>query len=45
MTYAYNDPAAFKDDVLRGFALAYSEYVDRVEGAAGFGRAGRWMAR
>ena len=24
MTHVYNDPAEFKDDVLRGFAAAYS---------------------
>ena len=40
MTYVYNDPAAFKDDVIRGFAAAYPQYVDRVEGASGFVRAG-----
>src|SRR5687767_5163772 len=40
MTHVYNDPAEFKDDVLRGFAAAYSHYVQRVEGASGFVRAG-----
>ena len=40
MTYVYNDPAAFKDEVLAGFALAYPDHVQRVEGAAGFVRAG-----
>lgn len=40
MTYVYNDPANFKEDVLRGFALAFGSYVDRVEGASGFVRAG-----
>ncbi len=40
MTYVYNDPADFKDDVLRGFAAAYPSYVDRVKGASGFVRAG-----
>ena len=40
MTYVYNDPAEFKNDVLRGFAAAYRGYVDRVEGASGFVRAG-----
>ena len=40
MTYVYNDPAQFKDDVLRGFAAAFSQYVQRVEGASGFVRAG-----
>src|SRR5919112_1791242 len=40
MTYVYNDPAEFKDDVLKGFAAAYPQYVSRVEGASGFVRAG-----
>lgn len=40
MTHVYNDPANFKEDVLRGFALAYRQYVDRVVGASGFVRAG-----
>ena len=40
MTHVYNDPANFKEDVLRGFALAYPGYVDRVDGASGFVRAG-----
>ncbi len=40
MTYVYNDPDDFKDDVLRGFAAAYPSYVDRVKGASGFVRAG-----
>ncbi|MCW2803017.1 MAG: D-erythrulose kinase [Propionibacteriaceae bacterium] len=40
MTHVYNDPAEFKDDVIRGFAAAYAPYVDRVEGASGFVRAG-----
>src|SRR4051812_34121131 len=40
MTHVYNDPANFKEDVLRGFALAFPTYVDRVEGASGFVRAG-----
>jgi D-erythrulose 4-kinase len=33
MTYVYNDPAEFKSDVLKGFAAAYPQYVQRVEGA------------
>ena len=40
MTYVFNDPADFKDDVLRGFAAAYPNYVQRVPGASGFVRAG-----
>lgn len=40
MTHVYNDPANFKEDVLRGFALAHGSYVDRVEAASGFVRAG-----
>jgi D-erythrulose 4-kinase len=40
MTFVFNDPAEFKDDVLRGFVAAYSTYVDRVQGASGFVRAG-----
>lgn len=40
MTHVYNDPAEFKNDVIRGFAAAYRGYVDRVEGASGFVRAG-----
>ncbi|MCW2810698.1 MAG: Glycerone kinase [Friedmanniella sp.] len=40
MTHVYNDPATFKDDVIRGFALAYPRYVQRVAGASGFVRAG-----
>ncbi|GAA3607707.1 dihydroxyacetone kinase family protein [Microlunatus ginsengisoli] len=40
MTHVFNDPADFKEDVLRGFALAYPHYVDRVPGASGFVRAG-----
>jgi len=39
MTYVFNEPAEFKDDVLRGFAAAYRPYVTRVEGASGFVRA------
>ena len=40
MTHLHNDPAEFKDEVLRGFAAAYPAYVERVEGASGFVRAG-----
>jgi dihydroxyacetone kinase len=40
MTHLYNDPAEFKNDVLKGFAAAYPHYVQRVEGASGFVRAG-----
>jgi D-erythrulose 4-kinase len=40
MTRIYNDPAEFKSDVIKGFAAAYPQYVQRVEGASGFVRAG-----
>ena len=40
MTHVYDDPAAFKDDVLVGFAAAYPAYVQRVPDASGFVRAG-----
>jgi D-erythrulose 4-kinase len=40
VTYVYNDPAEFKDDVIRGFTAAHPSYVSRVEGASGFVRAG-----
>lgn len=40
MTHVHNDPAQFKDEVLRGFAAAYPHLVERVDGAAGFVRAG-----
>jgi dihydroxyacetone kinase len=40
MTHLYNDPAEFKNDVIMGFAAAYPQYVQRVEGASGFVRAG-----
>jgi hypothetical protein len=33
MTYIYNGPAEFKNDVSKGFAAAYPQYVQRVEGA------------
>ena len=40
MTHLYNDPAEFKSDVIKGFTAAYPQYVQRVEGASGFVRAG-----
>ena len=40
MTHLYNDPAEFPNDVINGFAAAYPQYVQRVEGASGFVRAG-----
>ena len=40
MTHVYDDPAAFKDDVLVGFAVAYPGHVQRVPDASGFVRAG-----
>ncbi|HEX3207511.1 MAG TPA: dihydroxyacetone kinase family protein [Propionibacteriaceae bacterium] len=40
MTRIYNDPAEFKSDVIKGFAAAYPQHVQRVEGASGFVRAG-----
>lgn len=40
MTHVYNKPEDFKSDVLRGFALAYPAYVERVADASGFVRAG-----
>jgi dihydroxyacetone kinase len=40
MTHIYNDPAEFPSDVIKGFAAAYPHYVQRVEGASGFVRAG-----
>ena len=40
MTFVYNDPADFKNDVLRGFAAAYPHYVQRIPHASGFVRAG-----
>ncbi|MGO1972205.1 MAG: dihydroxyacetone kinase family protein [Propionibacteriaceae bacterium] len=44
MTHVFDDPAEFKNDVLRGFAAAYPHYVSRVEGASGFVRAGGPLA-
>ena len=40
MTHLYNDPAEFPSEVIKGFAAAYPQYVQRVEGASGFVRAG-----
>jgi len=40
MTHLYNDPAEFPSDVINGFAAAYPQYVQRVQGASGFVRAG-----
>jgi D-erythrulose 4-kinase len=40
MTHIYNDPAEFPSDVIKGFAAAYPQHVQRVEGASGFVRAG-----
>jgi D-erythrulose 4-kinase len=40
MTHLFNDPAEFKNDVLKGFAAAYPQYAQRVLGASGFVRAG-----
>lgn len=39
MTHIHDDPALFKDDVIAGFAAAYSRYVERVPDASGFVRA------
>jgi D-erythrulose 4-kinase len=40
MTHIYNDAAEFPNEVIKGFAAAYPQYVQRVEGASGFVRAG-----
>ncbi|WP_427383517.1 dihydroxyacetone kinase family protein [Janibacter sp. G56] len=40
MTHVFDDPAQFKDDVLRGFAAAHPRHVSRVPDASGFVRAG-----
>ena len=40
MTHIYDDPAEFKGDVIKGFAAAFPQYVQRVAGASGFVRAG-----
>ena len=36
MTYVFDDPANFKNQVINGFAAAYARYVDRVPNASGF---------
>jgi len=38
MTYIFDDPANFKNQVIEGFAAAYARYVERVPNAAGFVR-------
>lgn len=38
MTYVFDDPANFKNQVIDGFAAAYARYVERVSNAAGFVR-------
>ncbi len=38
MTYIFDDPANFKNQVIDGFAAAYARYVERVPNAAGFVR-------
>lgn len=38
MTYIFDDPANFKNQVIDGFAAAYARYVERVPSAAGFVR-------
>jgi D-erythrulose 4-kinase len=40
MTHLFNNPAEFKADVLKGFAAAHPQYVQRVQGASGFVRTG-----
>ena len=40
MTHIHDDPAEFKGDVIKGFAAAYPQHVQRVAGASGFVRAG-----
>src|SRR5215210_2723094 len=40
MTHIYDDPAEFSSDVIKGFETAYPQYVQRVDGASGFVRAG-----
>lgn len=39
MTYLYNDPAGFKDDMVDGFVAAYRRYVRRVPDTSGVMRA------
>ena len=38
MTYVFDDPANFKNQVIDGFAAAYARYVERVPNASGFVR-------
>jgi len=45
MTYVFDDPANFKDQVINGFAAAYARYVERVPNAAGFVRSSGPIAR
>jgi len=40
MTRVFNDPAAFKDEVIVGFGAAYARYAEQVPGASGFLRRG-----
>lgn len=40
LTYVFNDPVSFKDEMLEGFLAAYGRYVERVPGASGVMRAG-----
>jgi D-erythrulose 4-kinase len=40
MTHLYDDSAEFPNDVIKGFVALYPQYVQRVEGASGFVRAG-----
>jgi dihydroxyacetone kinase len=40
LTYVFNDPVSFKDDMLEGFVGAYGRFVERVPGASGVMRAG-----
>jgi dihydroxyacetone kinase len=40
VTYLYDEPARFKDDVIGGFAAAYARYATRVPRASGFVRNG-----
>ncbi|MEV0645472.1 dihydroxyacetone kinase family protein [Phytomonospora sp. NPDC050363] len=39
MTRLFNDPVAFKDDMVEGFVAAYGRYVRRVPGCSGVMRA------
>jgi len=40
MTHVHNDPAVFHEEMLSGFLMAYSRYVERVPGASGVMRRG-----